>query len=80
MKRCTYSSIVDDYASFTVQHYGKATVVFGVYRAGPSIKDCAHQRRSRNKNVNKVNIIGATQFVGNHWLEREIPVIPVVEH
>ena len=64
MERCTYSSIADDYASVTVKHYAKATVVFVVYGAGPSIKDCVHQRRSRNKNVNKVNIIGAITFVG----------------
>ena len=64
MERCTYGSIADDYASFTVEHYAKATVVFCVYGTGPSIKDFAHQRRSRNKNVNKVNIIGAITFVG----------------
>ena len=49
MERCTYSSFADDYDSFTVKHYGKVTVVFGVYRAGPSIKECG---RSRSKNVN----------------------------
>ena len=63
MEMCTYSSIADDYASLTVKHYAKATVVFGVYGAGQSIKDYAHQRRSRNRDVNKVNIIGAITFV-----------------
>ena len=47
MERCTYSSIADDYASFTVKHYAKAIVVFDVYGAGPSIKNCAHQHRTR---------------------------------
>lgn len=60
----TYSSIADDYASFTVKHYGRATVVFDGYEVGPSIKDCTHQRRSRNLNANKVNITGVTKFVG----------------
>ncbi|KAG1684201.1 hypothetical protein GQR58_009491 [Nymphon striatum] len=50
----TYSSIADEYASFTVRHYGKATVVFDGYEAGPSTKDCSHQRRNRNKNATKV--------------------------
>ena len=38
MERCTYSSIADDCASFTVKHYAKATAVFGVYGDEPSIK------------------------------------------
>ena len=58
----TYSSIADDYAAFTVENYGRATVVFDGYEVGPSIKDCAHQRRSRKLNVNKVNITEATIF------------------
>ena len=42
----TYSSIADDYASFTVENYGRTTVVFDGYEVGPSIKDCVHHRRS----------------------------------
>ena len=38
----TYSLIADDYASFTVENYGRATVVFDGYEVGPSTKDCAH--------------------------------------
>ena len=64
MEGCTYSSIADEYASFTVKHYARATVVFDGYEVGPSIKDCTHQRRSRHLNANKVNITGATKFVG----------------
>ena len=39
---CTYSSIAENYATFTVQHYAKATVVFDGYGVGPSIKHCTH--------------------------------------
>ena len=60
----TYSSIADDYASFTVEHYGRATVVFDGYEVGPSIKDCTHQRRSRKLKGNKVNITEVTNFSG----------------
>ena len=60
----TYSSIADEYASFTVEHYGRATVVFDGYGIGPSIKDCTHLRRSRKLNVNKVNITEVTKFAG----------------
>ncbi|KAI3379074.1 hypothetical protein SNEBB_002215 [Seison nebaliae] len=59
----TYISIADDYASFTVRHYAKATVVFDGYGVGPSIKDGTHQRRRRT-NANKVNITETTKFVG----------------
>ena len=60
----TYCSIADNYASFTVENYGRATVVFDDYEVGPSTKDCAHQRRSRKFNINKVNITEATIFSG----------------
>ena len=59
----TYSSIANDYASFTVENYGRATVMFDGYEVGPSIKDCAHQRRSLKLNVDKVNISEATKAV-----------------
>ena len=38
----TYNSIADAYASFTVDVYGNATVVFDGYDGGPSTKDNAH--------------------------------------
>ena len=60
----TYSTIADDYASFTVENYGRTTVVFDGYEVGQSIKDCAHQRRSRKLNVSKANITEATIFSG----------------
>ena len=60
----TYSSIADDYASFTVKHYGKATIVFDGYIGGPNTKDITHQRRRQNRTSNKVNIAEGTKFVG----------------
>ena len=60
----TYNSIADAYASFTVDVYGNATVVFDGYDGGPSTKDNAHQRRTRTKVTNKVDISDATKFVG----------------
>ena len=60
----TYNSIADAYASFTVDVYGNATVVFDGYDGGPSTKDNAHQRRTRTKLTNKVDISDATTFVG----------------
>lgn len=59
----TYSSIATTYASFTVRHYGNATVVFDGYDGGPSIKDNTHQRRSRSQHQT-VNVTDATEFVG----------------
>ena len=60
----TYNSIADAYASFTVVVYGNATVVFDGYDGGPSTKDNAHQRRTRTKVTNKVDISDAIKFVG----------------
>ena len=60
----TYNSIADAYASFTVDVYGNATVVFDGYDGGPSTKGNAHQRRTRTKVTNKVDISDATKFVG----------------
>ena len=45
----TYTSIANDYAAFTVKHYGKATVVFDGYSVGPSTKDNTHQRWGQNR-------------------------------
>ena len=41
----TYGAIAESYATFTLQHYGAATVVFDGYDDGPFIKDNTHQRR-----------------------------------
>jgi len=60
----TYRLIADDYASFTVKHYGKATIVFDGYIGGPNTKDITHQRRRKNRTSNKVNIAEGTKFVG----------------
>ncbi len=59
----TYSSIATTYASFTVRHYGNATVVFDGYDGGPSHQSNTHQRRSRSQHQT-VNVTDATEFVG----------------
>lgn len=41
----TYSSIADDYTSYTAKHY--ATVVFDGYEAGQSIKGQCERMRTR---------------------------------
>ena len=51
------------HASFTVDNYGKATVVFDGYTERPITKDNVHQRRCPQV-TNKVDISIATQFVG----------------
>ena len=60
----TYNSIADAYASFTVDVYGNGKVVFDGYDGGPSTKDNAHQRRTRTKVINKVDMSVTTKFVG----------------
>ena len=60
----TYSSIADNYASFTFKRYGRATVVFDGHEAGPSIKDCTPQRRNQKLHANKVNITEVSKFTG----------------
>ena len=55
MEGSTYSSIPSNYASFTVNKYSKATIVFDGYGGGPSTKDNAHMRR-KSEVTNKVNI------------------------
>ena len=59
----TYSSIASNYAYFTVNKYGKATIVFDGYGGGPSTKDNAHMRR-KSEVTNMVNISCATKFAG----------------
>ena len=59
----TYSSIASNYAYFTVNKYGKATIVFDGYGGGPSTKYNGHMRR-KSEVTNKVNISCATKFVG----------------
>lgn len=42
----TYAAIAESYATFTVDNYGKATIVFDGYNMNtPSIKDCTHRKR-----------------------------------
>ena len=36
---------MDAYKAFSLQNYGKATVVFDGYQDSPSIKKCTHARR-----------------------------------
>ena len=50
------------HASFTVDNYGKTTVVFDGYTERPNTKDKVHQRRCPQV-ANKVDISIATQFV-----------------
>jgi hypothetical protein len=49
----TYSSIANDYADFTVKHYGKATVIFDGYGGRPNTKDHTHQQRSQSRIAKK---------------------------
>lgn len=69
----TYKSIADAYASFTVERYGKATVVFDGY-CRPSTKDNTHERRKTSAVKRIVNITEATKFVGKKedFLSNEI--------
>lgn len=60
----TYISNTNDYATFTVKHYGKATVVFDGYSGGPGTKDSTHLRRRPNRDGHKVNITETTKFTG----------------
>ena len=48
---------------FTIQYYGKATVVFDGYSAGPFIKDNTFQRRVHNTQP-IINFGANTEFVG----------------
>ena len=42
----TYHEIISFYVQHVTQRYGQATVVFDGYEEGPSLKNCANQRRS----------------------------------
>ena len=44
----TYRAIAANYATFTIKHYDKATVVFDGYEETPSIKDNTHKRRGNS--------------------------------
>lgn len=46
-KGTTFGQIAKEYANFTVSHYGKATVIFDGYTAGPTIKDNEDKRRQQ---------------------------------
>ena len=60
---CTYTSIADMYASFTVERYGEATVVFDGYDRA-NTKDNTHKRRNTSVGRISVNITEATKFAG----------------
>ena len=61
----SYSTIANEYAAFTIKHYGKATVVFDGYGNKADIQDCAHLHRySKNVNAKKVNVTLEAKFVG----------------
>ena len=59
------------YASFTVDYYGKATVVFDGYIGRPRTKYSAHQHRCPQV-TNKVDISIATQFIGKKRISLQI--------
>ena len=59
----THWAIAENYASFTSERYGEATVVFDGYEA-PNTKDNTHERRISTAVNNAVNITDATKFVG----------------
>ena len=61
----TYDSIAEMYASFAVNQYGNATVIFDGYSEGPTTKDNTHKRRRGNQFGNRVHITDATVFSGN---------------
>ena len=59
----SYSVIAQNHAEFTIRHYGKATVAFDGYSAGPSVKDNTHQRRGHNTHP-IISFSVNTEFVG----------------
>lgn len=60
------------YADFTLQHYGRATVVFDGYANAPSTKDVTHQRRGglNNSQHATVHVRPGAEFFGKkeHFL------------
>ena len=58
-KGSTYDSIYQKYTDYVMQHYGKAFVVFDGYDSGPSTKDNAHLRRTREQ-MTEVHFTGST--------------------
>ena len=45
-RETTYDQIFEQYSAYVIRKYGRAIVVFDGYSDKPSIKDCAHMRRS----------------------------------
>ena len=41
------STMANEYATFTIKHYGKAIVVSGDYRNKADTEDCAHHHRNK---------------------------------
>ena len=60
----TYGAIAKSYASFTIRHYGKATVVLDGYNGGPSFKDITHHRRLGQKVHPVVSFSAKTELAG----------------
>ena len=58
-----FGAIADAYSEFSLQNYGKATVVFDGYQDSPSIKDCTHARRRTRISPN-VKVVSEIIFDG----------------
>ena len=63
-KHDTYENIANSYATFTLQHYGKAIIVFDGYDDSPSIKDMTHRRRRNSQMSTAVKFTKDMKFVG----------------
>ena len=62
-KKDTFGNIAKAYASFVINNYGKAIVVFDGYY-DPSIKDMTHLRRQGNKISSAIKFNSNTNFLG----------------
>ena len=58
-KGSTYNIICQKYTDYVIQHYRRAHVVFDGYNSGPSTKDNAHLRRTREQ-MTEVHFTGST--------------------
>jgi len=70
-KGSTYNKIYQKYTDYVMEHYRQASVVFDGYDSGPSTKDSAHLRRTREQ-MTEVHFTGSTimnvkkdQFLSN---------------
>ena len=60
-KGSTYNIICQKYTDYVIQHYRRAHVVFDGYNSGPSTKDNAHLRRTREQ-MTEVHFTGSTKM------------------